>query len=79
MIIRLFPVKSSLPMTTTMARPAGKISAPAIFPSRAEPMVEAVPRQGDKGPGQHGQQEHPPLGDIRLGGPGGNIAFCDLF
>lgn len=37
------------------------------------------PRQGDKGPGQHGQQEHPPLGSIRLGGPGGDIVFCNLF
>ena len=32
MTMRLFPVKSSLPATTTIARPAVKMQAPAILP-----------------------------------------------
>lgn len=33
MTMRLLPVKSSLPATTTMARPAGKMQAPASLPT----------------------------------------------
>ena len=40
---RQLPVNSSLPAKITMARPAGKIAAEAIFPARAPPTDAAVP------------------------------------
>ena len=42
MSMRLLPVNSSLPATTTMARPAVKIQAPAILPPIMLPKVAPV-------------------------------------
>ena len=50
MTIRLLPVNSSLPASTTMASPAGKLQAPASFPNWAVPMAEPTPARAMNAP-----------------------------
>ena len=49
-IIKLLPVKSSLPAMITIARPTGKIKAPTSLPPTTLPIVAPTPARAIKMP-----------------------------
>lgn len=65
-IMRLLPVKSSLPARMTMARPAGKTQVPASLPATELARVEPTPARAIKMPARMARRKRRGRGVLDL-------------